>query len=375
MTVPAIAIIGGGPCGLTLANLLERKGITYVVYERDESPSSNREGGSLDLHPNTGQLALREAGLFDEFKKCARYEDTVFSIADKSGSKILELGQGRDAPEIDRSELRRLLLDAIPKEKVVWGHKLSTVELGKDNRPVLRFTNGTVLSGFKLIVGADGAWSKVRRLVTQSTPRYTKKSYVVSAIEHDNPLYKRTASRVGAGSSLAIGSGKFIMTQRQGNGSYRNSFGLQVPEDFFRNGIIDLRDLEATRRLLLSDFFADWSDEHKDLVRYSTGFQAWPLYTLTTEDMDWKTVPGVTVAGDAAHLAYPGGEGVNLAMADALKLASSIAEHGVENMNEAVREYETDMFPRVIAAIGESEAMSSVMYSEDPQAFIQLICS
>lgn len=211
--------------------------------------------------------------------------------------------------------------------------------------------------------------------VTQSTPRYTKKSYVVSAIEHDNPLYKRTASRVGAGSSLAIGSGKFIMTQRQGNGSYRNSFGLQVPEDFFRNGIIDLRDLEATRRLLLSDFFADWSDEHKDLVRYSTGFQAWPLYTLTTEDMDWKTVPGVTVAGDAAHLAYPGGEGVNLAMADALKLASSIAEHGVENMNEAVREYETDMFPRVIAAIGESEAMSSVMYSEDPQAFIQLICS
>jgi 2-polyprenyl-6-methoxyphenol hydroxylase-like FAD-dependent oxidoreductase len=165
------------------------------------------------------------------------------------------------------------------------------------------------------------------------------------------------------------------MIQRQGNGSYRNSFGLQVPENFFRNGTVDLKDVEATRHLLLSEYFADWSDENKDLIRHSTDFRAWPLYTLTTEDMNWKTVSGVTVAGDAAHLAYPGGEGVNLAMIDALRLASSIVEHGVENMDEAVHGYERDMFPRAIAAIGESQAMASVMYSEDPQALIQLICS
>jgi 2-polyprenyl-6-methoxyphenol hydroxylase-like FAD-dependent oxidoreductase len=165
MTVPAIAIIGGGPCGLTLENLLERKGIAYAVYERDESPSSNHEGGSLDLHASTGQLALRECGLFEEFKRRARYDDTVFSIADKSGNEILEVGQGRDAPEIDRSKLRQLLLGAIPKEKSLWGHKLSNVELGEDSRPILQFTNGALLSGFKLVVGADGAWSKVRCLV------------------------------------------------------------------------------------------------------------------------------------------------------------------------------------------------------------------
>jgi 2-polyprenyl-6-methoxyphenol hydroxylase-like FAD-dependent oxidoreductase len=68
MTAPSIAVIGAGPCGLTLARLLQCKGINYLVYERDESKDSNRSGGSLDIHAGTGQHALREGGLFDEFK-------------------------------------------------------------------------------------------------------------------------------------------------------------------------------------------------------------------------------------------------------------------------------------------------------------------
>ena len=165
MTTPTIAIIGGGPCGLTLARLLECNGIDYIVYERDESENSKRTGGSLDLHPETGQHALREGGLFDKFKKYARYDDTVFAIADKVGNKLLETGQGRDAPEIDRCDLRQILLDAIPKDKIKWGHTLRSVTTGEDNGPILRFANGLALSGMKLVVGADGAWSKVRPMV------------------------------------------------------------------------------------------------------------------------------------------------------------------------------------------------------------------
>jgi len=165
MTAPAIAIIGGGPCGLTLARLLECKGIDYVVYERDESESSNRAGGSLDIRSETGQHALRECGLFDEFKRYARYDDTLFALADKLGKRLVQLGQGRDAPEIDRSDLRQILLDAIPKDKIKWGHSLRSVTVGENNRPVLRFANGVMRTRFKLVVGADGAWSKVRPMV------------------------------------------------------------------------------------------------------------------------------------------------------------------------------------------------------------------
>jgi 2-polyprenyl-6-methoxyphenol hydroxylase-like FAD-dependent oxidoreductase len=165
MTLPPIAIIGAGPCGLTLARLLECKGIDYVVYERDESETSNRAGGSLDIHAETGQHALQEGGLFDEFRKYARYDDTSFTLADKSGNKLVQFGEGRDAPEIDRRELRQILLDAIPKGKIKWGHALRGATVGEGNMAVLRFANGVVVSGFKLVVGADGAWSKVRPMV------------------------------------------------------------------------------------------------------------------------------------------------------------------------------------------------------------------
>jgi 2-polyprenyl-6-methoxyphenol hydroxylase-like FAD-dependent oxidoreductase len=164
--VPSIAIVGGGPCGLTLARLLELQGVDYVVYERDESEPSRRTGGSLDLKPTSGQRVVKEAGLFEEFKKYARWDDTLFVLADQQGEKYLEMGEERDAPEIDRVALRKILLDSIPKEKVQWGHELKAATFDEAGTPVLHFTNGSTLSGFKLVVGADGAWSKVRTLVS-----------------------------------------------------------------------------------------------------------------------------------------------------------------------------------------------------------------
>lgn len=159
---PSIAIIGAGPCGLTLARLLECKGIDYVVYERDDSEVSNRRGGSLDIHAETGQRALKEAGLFDEFKKHARYEDDVLTLANQQGERVFQAGQGRDAPEIDRVILRQILLDSIPKDNIRWGHPLNCTTLGEDGHRHLQFLDGTTASGFKLVIGADGAWSKVR---------------------------------------------------------------------------------------------------------------------------------------------------------------------------------------------------------------------
>lgn len=188
ITTPPIAIIGAGPCGLTLARLLERARIPYVVFERDASaaPHSHHQGGTLDIHGATGQAALDAAGLRAEFEALARYEAAVFTIQDARGGHYFRFDAGggdagaefmADRPEIDRRQLRGILLDSVPADRVRWGKALRAVERAGgagdgDAGPegwVLRFADGSSETGFRMIVGADGAWSKVRPLVRINT--------------------------------------------------------------------------------------------------------------------------------------------------------------------------------------------------------------
>ncbi|HXP39318.1 MAG TPA: FAD-dependent monooxygenase, partial [Candidatus Acidoferrales bacterium] len=62
-----IAIVGGGPGGLTLARLLQQSGAQVSVYERDQSRSARVQGSALDLHESSGLAALEAAGLIDAF--------------------------------------------------------------------------------------------------------------------------------------------------------------------------------------------------------------------------------------------------------------------------------------------------------------------
>jgi len=166
----AIAILGAGPSGLTVARLLTVKNIPYKIYDRDTSPAGSglSQGGTLDIRTEGGQLALRECGLFDQFQAVARYEGQAFRAFDKDGQVIWDKGaEGRDEmPEIDRRVLRDLLLGSVPEGNVRWGMKVEEIFRGGDGKMAVRFADGGVETGFGLVVGADGAWSKTRTLVS-----------------------------------------------------------------------------------------------------------------------------------------------------------------------------------------------------------------
>lgn len=165
MTRP-IAIVGGGPCGLSLARLFHLSSIPFTVFERDASSALNAkfQGGTLDIHGETGQELLRRAGLHDQFEKYARRDATTMTWMDWKGRHRQTIGEGRDAPEIDRSQLRQILLDSIPESHVQWNKILDTAQHTTDGWR-LQFRDGSEASGFRLVVGADGAWSKLRQLV------------------------------------------------------------------------------------------------------------------------------------------------------------------------------------------------------------------
>lgn len=170
-TPPPIAILGAGPSGLALGRMLQNTNIDYTIFERDESPSSSgQHGGTLDLHVGSGQLALERAGLMDKFKSLARY-DASNVLAGMDGSIVASLGaEGPDSerPEIDRKDLRSLLLGSLPSHKVRWGKRTQHVQKDSDGSMAVHFSDGSVESGFRLVVGADGAWSKARSLVSRA---------------------------------------------------------------------------------------------------------------------------------------------------------------------------------------------------------------
>ena len=163
---PDIAIVGGGPCGFALAAMLQQQGIDYVVYERSAKDTPPR-GGCLDIHRSSGQILLKEAGCFEEFKRYARGGPaTVHSLLDHKGNKVVTFGEGRDSPEIDRTQLRQVMLSSIPKDKVRWSTPVKSSFRNENGDVVLEFEDGTTASGFKLVVGADGMRSKIRHLVS-----------------------------------------------------------------------------------------------------------------------------------------------------------------------------------------------------------------
>ena len=370
--VADIAILGAGPSGLTLARLLEINNVDYIVFERDSSPSEVGQGGSLDIHRDSGQVALEEAGLLKEFNTFARFDGQSTVAVDQHGELIMKRvyeGQN-DKPEIDRKDLREILLKSVPQGKIRWGCRVQTVGGATDNTMSVSFDNGNVERGFKLVVGADGAWSKVRHFVTSATPQYSGIHYLQTSISPSNPFYKEMSSKAGKGTFFAMGSGKQIAAQYTGDGSYNIYVGLPLPEHWER------LDDAILQKNLLQNEFDGWNTNITDILAYSGGsFHAWPLYAMPVPSLSWQSVPGLTLVGDAAHVSTPFvGEGVNTALFDGLQLAQEIVKHGRDHLNEAVVAYERKMLPRAIDLITRSKASGELLFAEDsPKGFREML--
>lgn len=320
---PPIAILGAGPSGLLLGRMLELANIAYVIFERDiSSNGTTSRSGTLDIRTGSGQLALQEAGLLDQFKKLARH-DAHTILADGQGKVYVRTGESgevnEDKPEIDRKDLRALLLNSIPANKVRWGSRVQHVQRDTDGSMSVRFADGSIESGFRLVVGADGAWSKARNLVrppsdiylgaangekvTSAKPQYSGLLFLTTTINPENPFHPAAVSLAGQGNYIAFGEGKQILALKLGDGSYHIGVGLRVPENWSVENAAVLEDPSALRRSLVNDYFADWPPLHTDLIERSDGdFYAWPLYAMPTESLSWRMVPGVTLIGDAAHV-------------------------------------------------------------------------
>lgn len=371
-----VTIIGAGPGGLTLARLLQRRGANVKVYERDVSSAIRGQGGSLDLHEDSGQRALRAANLIEQFSVLSRPQGQRSGIFDKHGKRLFDMRvehENQVRPEIDRGALRDLLLGSLKPGTVTWGRALRDIAAQEDGNYRLEFADGSqVLS--TLLVGCDGTWSKVRPLVTQQRPTYAGVTLVETHITTPDTGYPAISELVGEGNILALGDNKALMAQRNGDGHIRVYAAFRVLEDWMTKSGIDFQQPDAARIALLG-YFQDWSTALTDMLRASDDiFLPRPLYCCPP-DQQWSHGSGITLLGDAAHVMPPfTGRGVNMAMLDAVELADCLTSAHSLSVDSAIATYERGMLDRMSKAIRETMASQNrILAPGGPAALVASI--
>ncbi|CAO3569060.1 unnamed protein product [Mortierella alpina] len=354
----SIAIIGAGLGGLTLARVLQLHGLQPVVFELEPSATSRNQGGTLDMHVESGQHALRAAGVWTEFQKLVRLQGQEFKLMDNYANVVYEDDGAKganDRPEADRGSLKQILLDAMDVSAIRWGTRVTVVKPAQDGSHQWTVVyNNDQEATFDLVVGADGAWSRVRSLLSSAKPVYSGISMV--EVRHANVDLKHPeiAELVGPGNNFCLHDGQCIASQRNGDGSIRTYITLRISQQDFSE--LKFQDAPSARSYLLAKY-SDWGERLKDVIR-TCDDEIIPreIYALPVPHV-WESKPGVTLIGDAAHLMSPfAGEGANLAMWDGAELGLALVDavNSGKDLHTVTAEFEKRMHAMSLPKAEES---------------------
>lgn len=366
-----VAIIGGGPVGLTMARLLQQKEVNVAVYERDFDAQTRIWGGTLDLHKGSGQEAIKKAGLLENYYTTAIPMGIIF--ADQQGNTLhtrKPTPENRyDNPEINRNQLRKILLESLAPDTVIWNRKLTNLT-EHNGKWLLQFENQSDATA-DLVIVANGGMSKVRNYVTDAEIEETG-SFI---IQGDVPQ-----PEINSPQMYGLCDGSRLMTSNQGslfvanpynNGSLTYGLIIQKPQEWDQGHALDFQDKESVIQFL-SERLPDWGKPYQEVFQATSFFVGLPTRKLPLKQWkDSRPLP-ITLIGDAAHLMPPfAGQGVNIGLVDALTLSENLTEGSFETAEAAIKDYEQKMIKYAAEAQQESAVNEAEM--RDPDfSFLQL---
>ena len=352
-----VIIIGGGIGGLCLAQGLKRNGISVAVYERDESPDSRLQGYRLNIEP-VGTQALHAClpgELWDVLVATAGDPGPRMGVFDEQLRELMqedEPGAASDAAHahyaVSRVTLRHLLLAGL--DNVVQFNKQFVRYEATPESVTAFFSDGTSATG-RLLVGADGARSRVRR---QRLPQAREVQVPAVGIGGKLPLTPETSAWLPGHlqwtKNMILPARDFLFTA-----AFRRH---QAREDVIRETGGRLRELGLNPEQLLSEtedydyvmwafvahrcVFPARSEPAELRSAIERRMQGWhPILRRLVHDCDprsiqafdfsaaakidpWDTT-NVTLLGDALHYMPPvGGMGGNAALHDASLLSETL---------------------------------------------------
>lgn len=315
-----VCIVGGGPGGLVLGHLLAREGVDVVVLEKSGVYAADREfrGNSL----TAGCVAmLQNVGLLDDMD-IRQYRSVDKMVMCEGDEKIFEVdfqnrGYAFDYGWMDLPQ--EVLLTAMaarisrhPSAQVLAGARFEGL-IEEDGQVVgIRAqTGGTVLDvRARLIVGADGRYSKVRKA---GGFKFRQSEY-----GRDVVWFKvRTPMEWGNVAKVAMQGNEHLAILPTYPDLLRVAF--RIPKGGYkslRNRGIDsfhreVERLEPSFKGLIQEGVTDWKDTSL-------------LDIITVDVEDWAR-DGLVLIGDASQTFSPIlGQGVNIAILDAFGVAPAI---------------------------------------------------
>lgn len=380
----SIAIIGGGPGGLILARLLQMKGVMVKVYERDLDKNVRQQGATLDLHNESGLKALQDAGLMEEFIKNYRPNADLLRIVDRRGNILTDqhtilkddtitFGHAHFRPEIDRGPLRTILIDSLSPETIIWNCQFVNMEPSGDGWQI-SFKNGNTVFA-DIVIGADGANSKIRPYMTEIKPFYSGITVIEGLIHNSAEKAPDIHALVKEGKVFAFGNDQSIILSSKGDGSTAFYFGFKAAECWTKTCGLDFTDREQLRSWFKEEY-SDWGDIWDGMITSAENlFIPRPQYCMPF-DQNWKAGANITMLGDAAHLMPPyAGEGVNMAMLDALELSQCLVNEDFENLQTAIAFYEKQMRTRAAKVAMITMDSTAMLHSDEAIPFMTGVLS
>lgn len=367
-----IAIIGGGPGGLTLARLLQLKGADVKVYERDIDKNARVQGSPLDLHENSGLKALQKADLLDEFKKNFLPGADKTTITDEKAEVVFsdhdtkqdeDFGDEHFRPEIDRGALRKILIDSLQAESIVWDSHFLSME--KQNEGWLLHFKSAKSAYADIVIGADGANSKIRPYITDIKPFYSGITMLEGNVYEAEKYLPRISALLRKGKIMAFGNERDILMGQKANGEIGFYASFKAEENWIAKSGLDFSDKSQLLKWFKKEY-AGWSNIWLELFENATTpFIPRPINCMPL-NQTWETMPNLTIIGDAAHVMPPfAGEGVNMAMLDALELSECLTNNTHKSVKAAISFYEINMRKRASLIAKESLENGEMMHSEN----------
>jgi 2-polyprenyl-6-methoxyphenol hydroxylase-like FAD-dependent oxidoreductase len=367
-----IAIVGGGPGGLTLARLLQLKGADVKVYERDINKDVRVQGATLDLHEDSGLKALQQAQLMDAFEKNFRPGAEKVRVLDKHAEILFDEHSikqeestlnNTSRPEIDRGPLRKIMLDSLEPETVVWDSNFISMQ-SINNKWQLEFKNGSTAAA-DIVIAADGANSKIRPYITSVAPFYVGLTAIEATIYDAETKAPQVSKLLKGGKLFVLSDAKTLMVSAKGDGSLQFYPGFKADENWINDSGIDFTSNERVADWFKKEF-NDWDTVWLELFENAEPkFIPRPQYCIPL-DQDWKALSNVTMLGDAAHLMPPyAGEGVNMAMLDALELCNHLTDASFNTTQDAIAAYEKQMRARASETAKITLEQTAALHSDN----------